>query len=190
KVFNHGPADATGIVVRDILPAGLQPLEAVLSQGSFDLQTGAWTVGALPQGGMAQLDLSVVAAQPGSFQNTLARIASEPTDPNAANDVSSAGFDVSAGTDGARHVAIGDVDGDGQNEIVVGIGAGGRPEGLLFSRTGTDVVLRFLAYHPAFQGGVRVAACDVNGDGIDEVVTAAGPGGGPHVRVLSLSGGS
>ena len=101
KVFNHGPADATGIVARNFLPAGLQPLEAFLSQGSFDLQTGFWTVGDLPQGGMAQLDLYVVAAQLGSFQNTLARIASAPIDPNAANDVSSAGFEVTAGTDGA-----------------------------------------------------------------------------------------
>ena len=33
------------------------------------------------------------------------------------------------------------------------------------------------------------ATCDVNGDGLDEVVTGAGPGGGPHVLVWSLAGG-
>ncbi len=46
----------------------------------------------------------------------------------------------------------------------------------------------FLAYAPGFRGGVRVAMGDVNGDGIEEIVTGAGPGGGPHVRVFDLKG--
>lgn len=46
----------------------------------------------------------------------------------------------------------------------------------------------FLAYDSKFRGGVRVAAGDVNGDGTEEVVTAPGVGGGPHVRVFDLAG--
>ena len=46
------------------------------------------------------------------------------------------------------------------------------------------LIASFFAYAPAFTGGVRVAAADVNVDGRAEIVTGAGPGGGPHVRVF------
>src|SRR5262249_14731444 len=39
-------------------------------------------------------------------------------------------------------------------------------------------------YDPSFRGGVHVALGDVNGDGIPDVVTGAGEGGGPHVKVF------
>ena len=42
----------------------------------------------------------------------------------------------------------------------------------------------FLAYDAAFHGGVRVAIGDINGDGVPDIVTTPGPGGGPHVRVF------
>jgi hypothetical protein len=47
----------------------------------------------------------------------------------------------------------------------------------------TELITEFMAYDPSFRGGVRVASADVNNDGFADIITAAGPGGGPHVRV-------
>src|SRR5205807_2153457 len=41
----------------------------------------------------------------------------------------------------------------------------------------------YMAYETTFTGGVRVAAGDVNNDGIADVMTVPGPGGGPLVRI-------
>jgi hypothetical protein len=47
-----------------------------------------------------------------------------------------------------------------------------------------------LAYDLTFTGGVFVGAGDVNGDGRDDVITAPGAGGGPHIKVFSGFDGS
>ena len=40
------------------------------------------------------------------------------------------------------------------------------------------------AYEPSFGGGVLVATGDVNGDNFEDVMTVAGVGGAPRVRVF------
>ena len=45
-------------------------------------------------------------------------------------------------------------------------------------------LLSFFPYDPAFTGGVRVAAADRNGDGKADIITVAGPGGGPDVAAF------
>jgi hypothetical protein len=86
---------------------------------------------------------------------------------------------------GGVFVAAGDVDGDGQVDIITGAGEGGAPHVRAFSGANVNVVLQsLLAYSSNFTGGVRVSAIDRNGDGRADILTAAGPGGGPHVRAF------
>ena len=92
---------------------------------------------------------------------------------------------------GGVYVACGDVDGDGLADVITGAGPGGGPHVRAFSFAGGIIreIASFYAYDPAFSGGVRVAAADVNGDGVADIITGAGPSGGPHVRAFSLAGG-
>lgn len=75
------------------------------------------------------------------------------------------------------------------NEVASTRDAGG--QGIIQSfnyRTGAP---RFtLAPFPGFGGEIRVANADFNQDGIPDIVAAAGPGGGPHVKVLNGGDGS
>jgi CSLREA domain-containing protein len=67
--------------------------------------------------------------------------------------------------------------------VAVGSDAGGQPQVSVFDSTGTQIG-HFLAFAPGFQGGVRTAVADVNGDGVPDIIVAAGPGGGPEVKVV------
>jgi hypothetical protein len=88
---------------------------------------------------------------------------------------------------GGVFVAAADVDDDGVSDIITGAGPGGGPHVKVFDGASGAEVRGFFAYDPAFLGGVRVAAGDVNGDGLADIITAAGPGGGPHVRVFDAA---
>jgi subtilisin family serine protease len=88
---------------------------------------------------------------------------------------------------GDVNLASGDLYGDGSEEIITGSGTGGPPLIRIFKRDGT-LLYQFLAYDKNFRGGVNVAAGDVNGDGRDEIITGAGAGGDPQVRVYKRDG--
>src|SRR5439155_19940268 len=88
---------------------------------------------------------------------------------------------------GGVHVAAGDLDGDGRADIVTGAGPGGGPNVRVFN-AGGGLISSFMAYEPGFPGGATVAVGDVDGDGRADVVTGAGPGGGPLVKVFDIVG--
>ena len=88
---------------------------------------------------------------------------------------------------GGVFVAAADVNNDGFAEIVVGAGPGGGPHVKIFDGRTFAEKESFFAYDPSFRGGVSVAVFDFNNDGFNEIVTGAGAGGSPHVKVFDGS---
>jgi len=88
---------------------------------------------------------------------------------------------------GSINMVVADLDKDGTSEIITGAGLGGGPHVRIFDNSG-NIKGQFFAYDPKFRGGVNVAVGDVDGDGKNEIVTAAGPGGGPHIRIFDQQG--
>jgi uncharacterized protein YkwD len=89
------------------------------------------------------------------------------------------------GFTGGVKVATGDVDGDGYDDVIVAAWTGGGPEVRIFDGKTGNLYREFFAYGASFTGGVNVAVADIDGDGKADIITGAGPGGGPHVEVFS-----
>lgn len=93
-------------------------------------------------------------------------------------------------------VAAGDTNSDGLADVILGAGRGAGPvvrvvNATKLNQVRTDgaivrgaLLAEFDAYSSTFRGGVRVAAGDIDGDGRTEIVTGAGPGGPPRVKVF------
>lgn len=74
-----------------------------------------------------------------------------------------------------------------QTKIAVGAKAGGNPHVKTFDENGNPAGVSFFAYNRNFRGGVNVALADINNDAKPEIITGAGKGGGPHLRVFDLN---
>lgn len=92
------------------------------------------------------------------------------------------------GFTGGVSVAVCDLRGDGQKEIVTGAGLGGSPHVRVFTNTGVWAGIQFYAYDRAFNQGVVLACTDLNGDGKDEIITAPEYGSAVARKVFNGSG--
>lgn len=88
---------------------------------------------------------------------------------------------------GGVRLAMGDVDGDGEVEILTGAGPSGGPQVRIFDLDG-NVEGQFFAFEEGDRLGIFVAAGDVNGDGVDEILVTSDEGGTGQVRMFNRSG--
>jgi large repetitive protein len=77
---NTGTIEATGVVIRSVIPSGLTLVSANPDQGSYDPATGLWTVGTLAAGADAELVLDTVVDVRGVKQLPVEVIATDQFD--------------------------------------------------------------------------------------------------------------
>jgi len=93
-------------------------------------------------------------------------------------------------------VAVGDVTGDGIQDVITGAGPGGGPQVRVFDGSNNylpvaGILGSFFGITPtSFSGGVFVAVGDVNGDTYADIMVGADASGGPQVNVFSGLDGS
>ncbi|MEQ1747730.1 MAG: DUF11 domain-containing protein, partial [Saprospiraceae bacterium] len=68
SVFNNGSSNATGVTVKDLLPAGLTYVSDN-SGGNYNSGTGIWTVGAIANGASASIQITATVATAGAKTN-------------------------------------------------------------------------------------------------------------------------
>jgi len=95
------------------------------------------------------------------------------------------------------NLAVGDLDNDGEPEIVVAPKYGGRGQIRIFTLAGQAKNIFPLnsfttntldVYEPNFASGLQLAVGDVNADGRSEIITATGPGVVTEAKVITNKG--
>lgn len=152
-------------LTNEFLPYGHRPLGVSIAMGNLDSDPASEIVTGVSAKGGPHLRTFDSNNQPMAFNQYV-------FDPNF---------------QGGIDVATGDVDGDSIDEIITSTGPGAGPHVRVIKMNG-QVLAEFYAFDPTFKGGVRVAAGDLDGDGKDEIITGAGPGGGPRVKAFKING--
>jgi uncharacterized repeat protein (TIGR01451 family) len=86
---NNGPDTATGVVVNDVLPAGLAFVSATASRGAYNASTGVWTVNFVSMAEAVTLTIAATVVSAVAQTNTATIGAADQFDPNLANNTSS-----------------------------------------------------------------------------------------------------
>jgi uncharacterized repeat protein (TIGR01451 family) len=89
-LINSGPNTATNVIVSDPLPAGLQFVSAMTSQGPYIRSTGLWALGTVMAGVPQTLEIQATVISPSAQTNVATITHSNQFDPNPNNNTASA----------------------------------------------------------------------------------------------------
>jgi len=168
-VTNHGPNTATNAIVADPLPPGLILIAAAPSQGVYNNASGVWIVGTLANGATATLRLTVNTTALGPIVNN-AEVRADQFDQDIANNQASRQITVMRSPAQISKL-------DFLASTILG------PSMVQVRRDSDGALLtEFAPYGPSYSGPISVAVGDISGDGVPDLVTAAGVGN-PDVRV-------
>jgi phosphodiesterase/alkaline phosphatase D-like protein len=169
----------SGTVLKAIVPAGLTEAQLAATNLQLDFSDGKAITSFTPL-------LTLNARQDGFVTGSGAGGQSQVKLYDASGVVKKQ-FSAFAGFNGSISVAYGDLNNDGEMDIVAAAGPGGGPHVKVFDGLSGNEIASFFAYDASFRGGVNVAVGDLNGDGRLELITGAGAGGGPHVKAFALN---
>jgi hypothetical protein len=86
---------------------------------------------------------------------------------------------------GGVHVVTTDVNGDQIPDTITAPGFGGGPVVRIWDGATGSLINQFNAYDPTFRGGANIAVVNLlSTSGPPQIITGAGPSGGPHVKVF------
>src|SRR5262249_14184594 len=174
-VTTAGPSDAQGVTLTDAIPAGMTFVSFTAPAGWVPTTpadgasgTVTATLATLPAGSGPQVFTLVLRANQGTPPDTIlsntVTVAATTNDPNSPNDAATVTTRV--------------------GEAVLPVVVVGGARVVVFDPVSGAQKFSFFAYDPKFTGEVRTASGDVNGDGVADIITAAGPGGAAHIKVF------
>ena len=82
-VSNDGPSDATGVTVLDALPAGVTLSSSTASAGSYDVNSGVWSLGSVSSGQSVVLTIDAIVTSAAAATNTAEILTADQYDPDS-----------------------------------------------------------------------------------------------------------
>jgi fimbrial isopeptide formation D2 family protein/uncharacterized repeat protein (TIGR01451 family) len=86
---------------------------------------------------------------------------------------------------GGLRTAVGDITGDSVQDVAVATGPGSDSTVRIYDGNTGQLQSQFLAFEPAWRGGVFLATGDFNNDGREDIVVSRDAGGTAQVRIFS-----